>query len=460
MSWRRREALAVALICGVAGLTACRKAPNDGLDLVATVKAGAVGVSNASSCGLSFATAPRAADLEIDNERRPVAVTSLETWRWCGLVPVTGGHLHVGAQLLPEVWARSPGLELSIEAVSGARREILEVARARPTERQRWLDLDIDLNRFAGRRLDLEFVPRALSVAAADLRQASIAWGPVRLSARVTATQARPNVLFVLVDTLRADHLRAYGYGRDTAPNVDRTLAAPGTVVETAYSQASWTLPSVISFMTSREPGEVLSGKLTSYRLPPDVETMAERFARLGYRTGGFYANESLHAGIGFARGFQTFYVPPAKVESLRLHADGVTSHATAWLRAYQNDRFFMYLHLVDPHDPYENPEIVDNRSAFEETPYLGKVAGDWIHGIWLGILKLENPVADRAHITALYDSGTRADCLRPGSDELSPEVLSNVDQLTADHGEAFDHGVGHGQTVYDDQIHVPLILR
>ncbi|MEO8504745.1 MAG: sulfatase [Acidobacteriota bacterium] len=462
MTWRRRKALGIALICGAAEFTACRRVPDAGLDLVAAVKSGAVSAES-SACGLRFVSPPRATELEIDSERRPVAITSLESWRWCGEVPRGGARLHVGVQLLPTVWRSAPGFSVSVEAVSGPRREILEVARAKPSEPQRWLDLDVDLGRFAGREIALEFVPRG-TLPPERWHEPAVAWGPVRLSAPPTAS-TRPNVIFVLIDTLRADHLRAYGYSRDTAPNIQRDLVERGTVVDTAYSQASWTLPSVISFMTSREPGELLTGSLGAYGLPAGIETLAERFARLGYRTGGFYGNPALHAGIGFARGFETFYCPPVVLDSLRLHADSVTPRAEAWLRAAQDDPFFLYLHLIDPHDPYENPEIVGNHSPFETEPYLGKVAGDWIHGIWLGILKLENPAADAAHIAALYDSEIHyADrYLGQVLAALRPDVLSNtLIVLTADHGEElFDHGGWkHGQSVYQEQIHVPLVVR
>lgn len=465
MTWRKRKALGIALACSVAGLTSCRPAPREALDLNKAVQAGAFQVPAAMGLGVSLPLAPRVASIEIDHERRPAVVTALETWRWRGRVPRGSVHLHVGGQLLPEVWSSAPGLGISVELVLGNTREILEVAQGRASEPQRWIDVDVDLRRFSGRDVVLEFIPRATGLAPEHWRDPVMAWGPVRLSAPASEIRERPNVLFILVDTLRADHLQAYGYARQTAPNVQREIAERGTVVQTAYSQAAWTLPSVISLMTSREPGELLSGSLGAYGLPEGIETLAERFSRLGYETGGFYGNPTLHAGIGFARGFDTFYGPPVVIESLQLHADSVTSHAEAWLHAHQDGPFFMYLHLIDPHDPYENSEIVDNRSPFEAEPYHGKVAGSWIHGIWLGRMHLENPAADLAHITALYDSEIHyADrYLGQVLATLAPEVAKNtLIVLTADHGEElFDHGGWkHGQSVYDEQIHVPLLVR
>src|SRR5262249_13547348 len=158
-----------------------------------------------------------------------------------------------------------------------------------------------------------------------------------------------------------------------------------------------------------------------------------------------FIANPGMHAGIGFARGFETFYTPAPTLDSLRLHAESVTLRAESWLRARQNDPFFLYLHLVDPHDPYENPDIVDNRSPFETTPYPGRIAGTWIHGIWLGRVALDDPAKDVPHIVALYDAEIRYADRYLGRllDVLSPEVVRNtVFVFTADHGEElYDHG-------------------
>ena len=137
------------------------------------------------------------------------------------------------------------------------------------------------------------------------------------------AGEETPNILFILVDTLRRDHLTPYGYGRDTTPEIARWLAAPGAVLEDAYSQAPWTLPSVVSLLTGRSPGEMLGEELASYGIPEKVPTLAERLESLGYETGGFVANPTLHAGAGFERGFQTFYAPPADLAWMRRHPRG-----------------------------------------------------------------------------------------------------------------------------------------
>src|SRR6185295_14187433 len=124
-----------------------------------------------------------------------------------------------------------------------------------------------------------------------------VAWGPVRISAPVKRDRRdRPNILFILVDTLRRDHLTPYGYRRDTSPNIARLLARRGAVVEEAYSQAPWTLPSVASFLASRYPGEILGDDPNAYGLPGEVPSLPAALKARGYETGGFIANQVLHA--------------------------------------------------------------------------------------------------------------------------------------------------------------------
>src|SRR5262249_17481853 len=149
-------------------------------------------------------------------------------------------------------------------------------------------------SRWAGRKVTLEFAA-TLEGLPAQYRHANVvAWGPVRISAPPMKRnqRERPNVLFILVDTLRRDHLTPYGYGRDTSPNIARLLAGRGAVVEEAYSQAPWTLPSVVSFLTSRHPGELLGDDPNAYGLPGDVPSLPSAMREKGYETGGFIANQ------------------------------------------------------------------------------------------------------------------------------------------------------------------------
>jgi arylsulfatase A-like enzyme len=461
MTWSERAAALAALLL----ISGCGQEPK-GFLLRPLVGTRSYAVTDAAPEGLSFPRAPEVADLEIDHERRPVVLTAPGTWRWRGRVPEAGARLHAGVQVLPAAWQAIQGLGVRLTATDGDLREILDVARVPRQDEPRWVDLDADLSRWAGREVTLEMTADLPGLPPDHRNDNLVAWGPVSLAAPPEEMPKRPNVLFILVDTLRRDHLTPYGYKRDTTPEIQRWLAAPGAVVEEAYSQAPWTLPSVVSFLTGRYPGELLSTDMTSFGIPEEIEPLPELLARLDYQTGGFLGNPSLHAGAGFGRGFRTFFAPPADIEWMKKHADTVNAHAVPWLRAHQDRPFFAYVHYIDPHDPYQNPDMdrFGGRSPFMPD-YTGAVAGDWIHGIYTGRLKLADPARDVPYIRALYDSEVRYVDRYVGEllASLDPKVLANtLVVLTADHGEElYDHGGWkHGQSLYDEQIHVPLLVR
>ena len=438
----------------------CAREP-EGFLLRPAVGTGAFSVSSEAVDGLSFPHKPEVADVEIDHERRPVVLTPPGTWRWRGVVP-EGAEVHAGVQILPAAWKVVETLEVRLEARDGKTREVLDSARI--TE-PRWLNLGADLSRYAGREITLEMSADLLGLPVRHLEDNLVAWGPVSLSAPPPKTE-RPNVLFIVVDTLRRDRVTAYGYRRNTTPEIQGRLALPGAVVEEAYSQAPWTLPSVVSFLTGRQPGELLSSDMASFGIPPEIEPLAERMGRLGYQTAGFVANPTLHTGAGFDRGFRTWFAPPADIKWMLKHADDLNARAVPWLKASQDRPFFAWVHYIDPHDPYTNPDIerLGGRSPFLPD-YRGTVDGGWIHGIYTGNLQLPDPVRDVPQIRALYDSEVSYVDRHIGEllATLDPEVLANtLIVLTSDHGEElYDHGGWkHGQSLYEEQIHVPLIFR
>jgi arylsulfatase len=420
-------------------------------------------VGEGAGPGLRFFRAPELLDLTYDGQRRATVLTSVDPWRWTGRIP-PGAELHAGVQILPEGWGIVRSFRAWIVARNGDEREVLDVVQTANRRHPYWLDLTADLSRWAGEEVTLEFSASIDGLPPGHRHSNVVAWGPVRVSS-APAERDRPNILLIVVDTLRFDHLTSYGYRRDTSPNVERLLARNGTVLEEAYSQAPWTLPSVVSFLTSRLPGELLGDDSKTYGLPPGVETLAEALADLGYETGGFFANRTLHEGNGFARGFKTFFSPPQSNTSVTF-PDGrdMNARVLPWLEAHRNAPFFLYVHYMDPHDPYVNPEIAGGRSPFFPE-YKGKLEGTDVHGINMGQVALENPREDVAQITALYDSEIRYVDRFIGEliDSLPPPVLANtLIVLTADHGEElYDHGGWkHGFSLYEDQIHVPLLAR
>lgn len=253
----------------------------------------------------------------------------------------------------------------------------------------------------------------------------------------------RPNVVVILVDTLRADHLPLYGYGRDTAPFLS-TLAASSTVFDATWSTSAWTAPATASVFTSLYPfqhGVVMgfwatktlqeSGvKLELNRLPADVETMGEAMARAGYATYGVAANVNVGSDIGFTRGFKKFKTFPHDEP-----ASVVNEKVLAWKSRLQEEKpYLLYVHYLDPHAPY-----------VEVLPWF--VAPGDPEQRKMAAYDSEIRSVDE-HLRVLYDAFGWKD--------------NTFLMVMADHGEEFaDHGWrGHGQTLYNEMLHVPLLVR
>lgn len=282
---------------------------------------------------------------------------------------------------------------------------------------------------------------------------------PIRLAEPV-------NLVLVVVDTLRADHLPFHGYERDTAPNLDRLFADEGIVFEAAYSQASWTPPSMASLLTGRVPVRFASADLRRWRIPPADLTLAERLAAVGYRTGGFQAN--LLLAHDFKRGFDHYFMTGHDSQTYLMTADQVLSPALEWLGENSADvrPFFLYVHFIDPHDPYFPPRPPGARPLFDPD-YRGRLTGEEIHGLNHGVVSLsEDRERDIHHLTALYDEEIRV------VDRAIGELVAAVEAraakrptlfvVTSDHGEEIQGHGGwtHGRTIYQEIVHVPLVFR
>jgi arylsulfatase A-like enzyme len=284
-----------------------------------------------------------------------------------------------------------------------------------------------------------------------------------------------PNVILIGADTLRADRLSCYGYAASQTPNID-ALAADGVRYADMTAQASWTKPSFATMLTSLYPSSHTAiGKPD--RLPQAVTTLAEALAAGGYHTGGIVNNVSISPAFGFEQGFADFeYLSPsylfgagesasqlglyqglrrvwARVTGGRVYpqnfyqeASAVNDEAIQWLEANKGTRFFLFLHYMDPHDPY-----------FEH-PYNGR-----------GYARAGNQNPDPAlapTFSELYDGEVRYLDEHVGAllGWLKAERLYDdaLIVLTADHGEEFQEHGGwwHGQTLFQEQIAVPLIVK
>lgn len=277
------------------------------------------------------------------------------------------------------------------------------------------------------------------------------------------------NVLLIVVDTLRPDHLGVYGYERDTSPVLD-ALAARSLVLERAYAQSSWTKPSVASLLTSLYPNRhrVLL-ESPADRLADDLLTLPEVLQAAGYRTAAISRNPHIQPGTGFSQGFGDFRGRPGWIWSDNNAL--VALDAVDFLRGTRRDRpFFLYVHFLDPHDPFIPPPRC--RGAFVEG--LSSTHPDVQAGRVFRLLdeddgeRLRAPLArsDLAYLIALYDAEICAVDAAIGSmlDELERSDLAQrtLVVVTADHGEGFlEHDrLRHGYDLYDEAIRVPLILH
>jgi choline-sulfatase len=252
--------------------------------------------------------------------------------------------------------------------------------------------------------------------------------------ARNEAAPVQRNVVIITIDTLRADHVGVYGYGAARTPVLDR-LAREGVRYERAYATAPITLPSHASLMTGRyPPGH--GARHNGMRMDLKSLTLADAFAAAGYKTAAFVAAFPLDRRFGLIKGFQTYGDSMPRDAGGRVANERagrlVVDEALAWLSTRRGDKFFLWVHLFEPHAPY-------------------------------GDLRSEAQRARAAPVIARYDDDiAEADAqvgrLLEGLRDRRPETLIVA---TADHGEAFgEHGeISHSLFTYDTTLRVPLIV-
>ena len=327
-----------------------------------------------------------------------------------------------------------------------------------------------------------------------------------RASSRLReADPGSPNVLLIVLDTVRADGLSLHGYYRDTSPNLVR-LASQGVRFDRAISAAPWTLASHATMFTGRWPHELGVGSYVA--LDHRYTTLAEALGERGYVTGGFCANTTFgHAYYGLARGFIHYEDLPVSLyevlrsgqisgrllqkldvlryklselcgddsrlfrvlgddpraslyQSHRRTAERINRDAMSWMSA-QRRPFFAFLNYYDAHGPYFVPRGSKKRFGRQ----LSSAAENTVLRYWEGD-SWNHSAADVRMAHDAYD-----DCIAYLDEQLG-QLFRNLDSrgllkntvvvLTSDHGEHFgEHGTmfGHKFTVYDQETHVPLLV-
>ncbi|MBI4802417.1 MAG: sulfatase [Elusimicrobia bacterium] len=288
---------------------------------------------------------------------------------------------------------------------------------------------------------------------------------------------AGPNLILIGWDTLRADHVGALGYKRKTTPNLD-SLAAKSFLFTRAISPSSWTLPAFMSVFTGLYPSE--HGLTNKFKLPPAasggstelepaslstaVITLAELLRAAGYGTAAFTGGSGVGGGYGFSRGFDVYVDSPN-------FAGFETSFPQAldWLRTNPGSGTFVFIHGYDTH-PFRDLKA-DGQYQFIAPEEAEKVPGirarhEKMRMDLLDGKKLSYTKEDVKLWTDVYDEKIlRADKLLgkflADLSALGKQAEETIIILLSDHGEElFDHGgVDHGMTLYDEMLHVPLLI-
>ncbi len=248
--------------------------------------------------------------------------------------------------------------------------------------------------------------------------------------------ERRPDVLFLTVDTLRADHLGFHGYPGPTSPQLDK-FARESVVFENAIAQSSWTLASLASLMTSHWVGELGIRDFRSH-LPTSATTLAEVLSDNGYETGAVGSHLVFLDKYGLRQGIADFDDELVLRDFGRSHraisSKQISDKGLAWMAERRDSAkpWFLWLHYFDPHVPYqEHPSVGDKFGTSPIGRYDGEIA---------------------------FTDAQMGRVLRRAKASERPLVVV----FTADHGEEFnDHGKNsHGHTLYQELIHVPLFIR
>lgn len=387
-----------------------------------------------------------------DEERQAMALSRRSTLRYHVMVPANG---LLGFGIGVEGEGDAPFV-IEVTADGQAPAQVL-VGSASAS----WTDHKADLSRFAGEtvRIDLR---------AQGQGSGRVAWSSPRIfvpEQPERSLEPAKNVVLLVIDTLRADKLRPFNpQTRVKTPAIDR-LAAEGVVFELAQAPENWTKPSVASILTGLHP-QTHQQKTGDAALPSSAELLSEHLKAQGFATGGFIANGYVSDRFGFDQGWDDYtnYIREAK----STEAKDVFEDAGNWIEAHKDARFFAYIQTIDPHVPYDPPG--EYLEIYDPGQYSGQIkprmTGDLLEKAKRNPPQVVFDARDKERLKALHDGEiTKHDHFfgafldRLAALGLSEDTLIVV---TADHGEEFDdHGSwGHGHSVYQELLHVPLMFR
>ena len=325
-----------------------------------------------------------------------------------------------------------------------------------------WSDVSIDLARFQGEPFRLLFHAERIADPSGAPNTASVMWGnPIIQMASAVAPPERPNVILISLDTLRADHLGAYGYERDTSPNLDR-LFEEGVLFENCVSTSSWTTPAHASVFTGLSPVIHRANGLNGYRLRDRFTTLAELAESSGQLTAAFTEGVAVGGQLGFYQGFDVYSNGPSAHPTPPGSAGKTFGAATEWLDRYGHQPFFMFVHTYEIHALYRAPKPYGKMYVADEMkgePQFVPLVPQILAGMDISEDK-------KKMIVDTYDGEIRYTDHIVGEfmDDLRARGLldNTLVVIFSDHGEEFwEHGsMIHGLTLFNEQLHVPLFIR
>ena len=260
------------------------------------------------------------------------------------------------------------------------------------------------------------------------------------------------NIFFILIDTLRSDHMGCYGYHRNTTPYIDN-IAEQGLLFTNFYSVSNWTNPTIASLFTGLYPQGVFPQAwhkdAVKLVLPPELDTLAEVVQRAGYKTAALVEHPGINPAHGFDQGFDEYVMFHKKYKKwplfeVRIEKNLVRADVSDVIDRVKDQSFFIYLHVVYPHQPYTPPE-----------PY------NTMFGKGFEQVRPE----ERQAVINMYDGEIRY------TDELVGGIFEDLKSrgllkttymiITSDHGEGFwEHGFyEHGNSFFNEEIKIPLII-
>ena len=341
-------------------------------------------------------------------------------------------------------------VDFAIHVDSGGVQEVCFQETVRRGQSNTWFDRTVDLTPWSGKSIRLTF---ETSMQGTNVAQASgtllPAWGgPVLDSSRQGGEGT--NLVLISIDCLRADHLSAYGYHRNTTPHIDR-FAAEGVLFENAVSVSSWTLPTHMSMLTGLMPS--FHGANRSHKLSTSVPFLPEMLSRAGYETLGVVSGAYLSQAFGFERGFDSYrFLKDARAEY-------VVDAGLHLALESRGRRHFLFLHLFDAHWPYLPPrEFLDRFD--QRPPDISDIMPKIIYG------KRPRGPEEIQHFVNLYDGEIAYLDQQLGRFFEGLREAGLYDRslivLTADHGESFyEHDMWqHSESLYQEVTHVPLLVK